>query len=226
MDQLSQWFDYSGNTGGLWADIFILIVILITGVFGWRKGIAASIFACVRWVICLVAALFGASPLQAFLDAKFGIQQRIIDRLVTTLTGAVTGRAYYQSIPVQLQKSIAEFTQETALKTATSLADTMTHILMFVLIFVVLALITSLIGKLLSRRDKDDTIGVINGFFGFLFGLFKGVILVGLLMLVLFPLLSRVSPSTAATVAENIRQSHFAVILYDHNPITMFLRLL
>ena len=224
--ELSQWFDYSGNTGGLWADIFILVVILITGVFGWRKGIAAAIFACVRWVVCLVAALFGAAPLQAFMETKFHFQERIIDRLVTTLTGAVTGRAYYQSIPLQLQRKIESFTQETALKTATSLADTITHILMFVLIFLVLALITALIGKLLSRKDKDDTIGVINGFFGFLFGIFKGVILVGLIMLILFPVLSWASPATAATVAENIRQSHFAVILYDHNPITMFLRLL
>ena len=226
MDQLSQWFDYSGNTGGLWADIFILVIILISGVFGWKKGIAAAIFSIFRWVICLVAALFGAAPLQAYIDGRFNLTERFVDRLVTTLTGAVTGRTYYKSIPLQLQKSIESFTQETAVKTATSLADTMLHILAFLFIFCVLALITALIGKLLSRKDKDDPIGFFNGLFGFFFGLARGVILVGLVMLLLFPVMGWVAPSTAATVADNIRQSHFAVILYDHNPITMFLRLL
>lgn len=226
MDQLSQWFDYSGNTGGLWADIFLLVIILISGVFGWKKGLAAAIFSIFRWVICLVAALFGAAPLQGYIDAKFNITGRFVDKLVTTLSGAVTGRTYYKSIPLQLQKSIENFTQETAVKTATQLADTMMHIMMFLLIFLVLAFITAMIGKLLSRKDKDDPIGFFNGLFGFIFGLFRGVILIGLVMLLLFPVLSWVSPSTAATVAENIRLSHFAVILYDHNPITMFLRLL
>ena len=219
-------FDYTGNTGGLYADIFLLVIILISGVFGWRRGLAAAIFSIFRWFICLGVALFGAAPAQAYLDAKFGITERIVDKLVTTLTAAVTGRTYYQSIPAQLQKSIQNFTQETAVKTATQLADTMLHIVVFILIFVVLAAITALIGRLLSRKDKDDPIGFFNGVFGFIFGLARGVILVAIVMLLLFPALSWVSPSTAATVAENIRQSHFAVILYDHNPITMFLRLL
>jgi len=219
-------FDYAGNTGGLWADIFLLVIILISGVFGWRRGLAAAIFSIFRWVICLGVALIGSAPAQAYLDARFGITERIVDKLVTTLTAAVTGRTYYKSIPLQLQKSIENFTQETALKTATQLADTIMHILVFILIFVVLAAITALIGRLLTRKSKDDPIGFFNGAFGFIFGLFRGVILVGLVMLLLFPVMSWVSPSTAATVADNIRQSHFAVILYDHNPITMFLRLL
>lgn len=200
-------------------DVLILALLFISGIAGWRKGIAAVIFSCFRWLICIVVALVGTGPAKALLIEKTSLDETIISNVKSTLTSNVLGSSFISVLPEQVHNSPG--IQDIAGKAVSNISDLIMSVIAFLIVFLGIIIITKLISIALESRNKDTPIGFINGFFGFCFGVLRGVFIVGIIMLALLPLIGFIDPRAATPIVSGIRQSQLASLFYDHNPITM-----
>ena len=169
----------------------------------------------------MIAAVVGAYPVRDFLIANTKMYTNIHSHLETTMSSPLLGSSLFEALPEQMKNSFTEYTSDAAKRIADIATDTFLLVASFFIILITLLVITKLLIMVLENKDKDNVIGFINGFLGFLFGAVRGVIIVCALMLALFPLLSMVDPEAATPVVSGIRQSMLMSLLYDHNPIGM-----
>ena len=138
------------------------------------------------------------------------------------MASPLTGTSFFEALPVQIKNTFSEFTSDAANRLADIATDTIMLVASFFLILITILVLTKLLLMVLENKDKDDVIGVVNGFFGFVFGAVRGGLIVCAIMLALFPILSMVDPEAATPVVAGIRQSMLMGLLYDHNPISLF----
>ena len=200
-------------------DILIVALLFVSAVAGWKKGLAAVVFSCFRWLICIVVSLFGALPFKAFLMEKTLLDEKITANVKSVLTSNVTGSSFISILPKQVHDSPG--IQDIAGKAVSSISDLLMSVISFLILFIGIIIITKLIAIALESRNKETPIGFINGLLGFCFGLLRGVFIVGVLMLAVLPALGFIDPRAASPIISGIRQSMLAGLFYDHNPITM-----
>lgn len=204
-------------------NVAIIALLGISAITGWRKGFAAIIFSCFRWLICIVASVFLSYPLKDLIIEKTDLQEALMSHVKTTLTSSITGSSFFSALPQQLRGTFESY--NATVKMATSMTDTLLSVIAFLLVFIVLIIVTKLFEMALSHKKKDDPVGVMNGLLGGAMGLLRGVFIVSIIMLALFPLLSFADPRAASPIVNGIRQSEIAALFYDHNPITMLFQM-
>ena len=203
-------------------DVIIVCIFGLSCVLGWKKGLAAVIFSTFRWVICMAVSVIGAYPVRDFLIENTKMYNSIHSHLEATMASPVTGSSFFNALPTQLKNTFSDFTTDAAKRLADISTDTIMLVASFFLILITLLVMTKLLLLVLENKDKDDVIGFINGFFGFVFGAVRGALIVCAIMLALFPILSMIDPEAATPVVAGIRQSMIMGLLYDHNPISLF----
>ena len=202
-------------------DIMIVAIIGLSAVFGWRKGLASVIFSCFRWLICIVVSAIGSYPLKSYIVRNTQFDDAIQEHVKNILLVPGTGNEYFISAPEQIQNAFSGYQQNIASSMALSITDRLMNILSFLLIAVVLIILTRLILLALESRKKRGPIGIFNGILGFLFGVLRGVFIISVVMLALFPILSFTDPQAASPIIDGVRQSTLASLFYDHNPISL-----
>ena len=209
-------------------NIVLIALVAISAVRGWRNGLAAVIFSCFRWMICIGGAAFAAFPIKKYLIENTTIDDVIVNHVKSTMTSSITGSSFFMAMPVQLRGVFTTYQQNASVKIASSTSETLLKVISFLFAFIVLIIITKLFGlliKFLSRKKKKGAIGIFNAFLGGCFGILRGVFIVSLAMLALFPLLSFADPRAVSPIVNGIRQSEIACLLYDNNPILMLFQM-
>ena len=200
-------------------DIIIFIIIGLSAAHGWKKGLASVLFSCFRWIICIVVAVVFDGPFKEFFTDLTGIDEAIHSRLKVTMSTSFSGNTFFSVIPEQLQGHVEGYQQNIANQIATSVSDVLVRVISFLVLAILIIVITGIIAKLLESRDKESPIGFANGLFGLVFGLLRGVFMVGLLMLIVFSIIGFTDPNAMSPIVSGIRSSYLAGIFYDHNPI-------
>lgn len=203
-------------------DIILICIFGLSCILGWRKGLGAVVFSCFRWLFCMGLSVIGAYPVKNYLLEHTELYESLHSHMEITMSSPLTGNSFFQALPIQVRSSISEFSNTAVKKIADTAADTTMLVISFFIILIFLLVITKLILIVLENKDKDDAIGFINGFLGFCFGAVRGVLIVCVIMLALFPLLGFIDPEAATPVVSGIRQSVIMGLLYDHNPISLF----
>ncbi len=202
-------------------NIVLIALVAISTIRGWRRGIASVIFSCFRWLICIAGSAFAAFPVMDFLIKKTAIDDSIMTHVKATMSSSLTGSSFFLAVPAQLRSVFDTYQQNTAIKVATSMSETLMKVIAFLISFVILIIVTKLFAIAINHFQKKGPIGLVNSFFGGVFGLLRGVFVVSLVMLALFPLLSFADPRAISPIVNGIRQSEIASLLYDYNPILM-----
>ena len=200
-------------------NIVLIALVAISAVRGWRKGLAGVIFSCFRWFICIIGSIFAAFPVRDFLIEKSSIDEVIATHVKGTLSSVATGSSFFSAAPSQLKNAFVTYQQSTATKVANSMSDTLMKVIAFLLSFIILIIITKLFALALNHKKKKGPIGLANAFLGGCFGLLRGVFIISIVMLALFPLLSFADPRAISPIVNGIRQSEVAALFYDNNPI-------
>lgn len=203
-------------------DIILICIFGLSCILGWRKGLGAVVFSCFRWLICMGLSVIGAYPVKNFLIEHTGMYDSIHSHMEITMSSPLTGSAFFMALPEQIRNSFTEFSEAAVKRIADTATDTTMLVIAFFIILIFLLVITKLILMVLENKDKDDPIGFINGLLGFCFGAVRGVLILCVIMLALFPLLGFIDPEAATPVVSGIRQSVIMGLLYDHNPISLF----
>lgn len=210
------------TTARICFDIIIVCIFGLSCVLGWKKGLGAVVFSCFRWLICMGVAIIGAYPVRNFLMDHTGLYKSLHSHMEITMNSPLTGNSFFQALPEQIRNSVSSFSESAVQKIADTAAGTTMLVISFFIILIFLLVITKLILLFLENKDKDSAIGFINGLLGFVFGAVRGIIIVCIIMLALYPILSFIDPEAATPVVSGIRQSQIMGLLYDHNPISLF----
>lgn len=214
---------YTGSTASMMVDIAIVFTIMISLALGWSKGFLASVFSFVRWIVCIIASLFLANPAKTWLCLHTGMDESITSHLTEAISSALANNTLFSFVPEHFRMGITDATQATATRLIGSVVDTLILTVSFIIILVLLLILTKLLVMVLENKDKDDPIGFINGLCGSVFGFLRGLLIVSLVMLILFPILSLFSADSASPLLEAINQSLIGSILYNQNPLTIIL---
>lgn len=198
-------------------DIIIGVILIVTMVFGFRKGFIYSIIHTLGWFGAMVAAFFAAGPVRKLVEANTDISDRIYLIFAEKLSiSSDTLHVSLESLPPLVGQGI-----DTSMAGATEiLAEKLTLLTMTILCFIVTLLVIKAIIFLvtigISSKKKGFT-GAADGILGLVAGLLRGAVFVFLFLAVLVPLVNLVSPVSTQLVVDSLNSSHLAGTLYDNN---------
>ncbi|MGI6177200.1 MAG: CvpA family protein [Eubacterium sp.] len=207
-------------------DIAILFVIVLSAILGWRKGILATLFSFVRWLICILVAVFGASSLCNFFYAKTDLPESLSIHIENSIAFTVSNTKLQSVLPDAFKNMAADASIQTAEAIGDKLAKVLMLIFCFFIVLIIAAIITGIILRILEhygKHKKSNPIGLMNGILGGVFGLFRGVIIVSVIMLLFIPFVTNIDPDASKPMVSAIRNSYLGGFFYDKNPITTLL---
>ncbi len=204
-------------------DIFILFIIILSAILGWRSGLVASVFNLIGFLFCMVASVLLTSPAKSWLLENTTFADKIKSHISDTITSNSVGESFFEIMPNHLRGVFEEYTQIAADKLATSLGETILTVFTFVSIFLILNITLNVIVFIISHKKDKDAIHFFNGIGGFAFGAIRGVFIVSIFMLIVTTAISFMHPESAAPAVDAIRGSVLAELIYDENPLIVIL---
>lgn len=203
-------------------DIIVIGILVLTMVFGFRRGFIYTISHTLGWVASLVAAFLLASPLRDLMTEKTQIDDSIYFALFDKLSlSSDSLTASTQSFPLIIGQTVSEATENAAMAIAEKITELTTLLLCFFAILLVAKIIFFFLTTAASRREKKGFTGFTDGLLGMLAGFLKGVVFVFLFLALLLPVTNLVSPFSAELILGSLDSSHFARALYDNNYLVL-----
>jgi uncharacterized membrane protein required for colicin V production len=228
-----------------WMDVLISVICIVNCIKGWMKGLIASAFQVVSFLIAIIVAKKYYSVVSEFLLKQpivfEKIQNQISNRLQSVLnTQAIPGsivaeRNIFQllKIPESMEKWLMQNKeiQVYSAKAMGGVNDLISNMLVrmivdflsIFLIFIAVKMILSIIGNILNRIGKHSMLKGCNRFGGLLFGFTKSLFIIFIFLGLLVPILAVTGNSV---LAEGLEQSILAGYLYNHNPMIRILKII
>ncbi len=186
-------------------DFLLLAVLTLFAVCGWRRGFARSVYGVGRLIGAIAITAGFGSVFSAFLDARFlypRIRPAVYARL-STLAEGVGGRAdaLLEAMPSYLREHIAFDGTDATLSldatvdswsntAAAGLSGAIAAVIGRILLFVAAFFLLTLLGRLLRRVVRFGPLATLDSVLGLILGLFGGVAVVLLGMMLLPSLLT------------------------------------
>lgn len=198
-------------------DIIIGIILIVTMVFGFRKGFVYSIIHTLGWFGSMVLSFFATGPVRKLVEDNTDISDRIY--LIFTEKLSISSDSLHVSLE-SLPPLVGQGIDTSIAGAAQTLAEQLTFLTMTILCFIVTLLVIKAVIFLvtigISSKKKGFT-GAADGILGLVAGLLRGIVFVFLFLAVLAPLINLVSPTSTQLVVDSLNSSHLAGTLYDNN---------
>lgn len=205
-------------------DIIILAILVITMVFGFRKGFMYAFIHTLGWILSIVIGFSGAGMLKEQLVLHTMLDEnlyaKLSERLVQSFDAATSSA---DTLPLILNQSIDTAASNAGQVLAQQLTDLFLIIFSFLLIVVAIKLICFLLTQIFSRKKNKNFIGFVDGILGLVAGSIKGILLVFLFLMLLLPAVNLMSPESMKLVLSALEDSTLAGTLYDANFLVLVL---
>lgn len=209
---------------GIIMDIITVGILLLSMIFGARKGFAMTVMSFVQWFGCIVAGLiFGERAKEALIE-KTLIDETINEQILNHIETTIEESSSYLAMPDLFASSINGTTGELLYGTAGSITSVIMTVLGFLTVVLGIKIVSFFFVHIFSRKYHDGVAGFFDGFLGFLFGIGRGILLILLFYTVLVPVLGVIWPSFAEFAVTSIDDSYTAKLLYDNNMLLILLR--
>lgn len=195
------------------SDISICIIILISMIMGYRKGLIGTLVHTFGWIIALVGAWFSLPYASEFLRDRTEIYESILSR--TTEVLSPSSESFMPEI-------ITENINDLVSSIAEHISDAIYSVIVFIAAAILIRIVLLLLSKLFDG-ERDTAIGFVSGVSGMLLGLLRGVIIVVILTALLFPGMSLMSSDTSEKISSDLDDSRIAILLYENNPIVEYI---
>lgn len=218
------------------ADIIIVLIVIVFGFFGLKKGFMKSLLSFAGVFLALVIAFIFADNISAALvDTQLG---KIINDFSLKMLNGIGGLmttvvpsydellgTLSQTLPMVIAKILAEsinkYTGDIANKTiAELLTPTLSNILLtilsFVIIFVVLLIVFAIVKAIVGAITDLPIIKQLDKALGFVLGVIKGIVFVYVILLVLSFVSGAPFMQSVMTI---MNESKLALYLYNNNLI-------
>ncbi len=199
-------------------DIAILVVVIIFGLFGFRRGLVKSIVSFAGVIVAFIVARIFYLSFATTLANKTGWDSKIAgwvyERLMATYP---SGNITLNQTPSSFKWFFSKLFNENAAQYDTvqafsnGISAFVMNILAFVIIFLAIILLIALLGIVLDKVMKLPGLSFVNKLGGFGIGLAKGILICAVLvsLITFFSIFSK-SP----TLSELFANSVFAKYLY------------
>lgn len=199
-------------------DIILAIIVLICLIAGFKRGFVHTFSHTLGWVISLLAAFFGATPLRTLISKHTGIYdaiyQHFFDKFDTS-TGDIT--TYIDALPKMFQTNLDDMTSDIIETLATDFADLLSLVLCFIAIFIAAKLILFVIMHAFSKKYRKGFTGFFDGLLGLIAGGITGIILVFIILTLLIPGTEFLAPDKVESISKIMDSSYISRTLYDNN---------
>ena len=205
-------------------DIIILIILVLTMVFGFRRGFVYSFIHTLGLIGSLAAAFLFRKPVQGLISDNTMLDENFYNTIfenVSTSLNSVLGPA--DTLPLILTDKINAAADDTAAVIAQNLTDFALQIISFFAIFIVVKLLCYIIISIFSRKNNDGFTGFFDGLLGLIAGLIKGLLIVFVFLALLAPGMNLMSPASAEIFMTALDNSYIAKTLYDANFLMLIL---
>lgn len=205
-------------------DIIILIILVLTMVFGFRRGFVYSFMHTLGLIGSLAAAFIFAKPVQGLISEKTMLDENFYNTIfenVSSSLNSVLGPT--DTLPLILTTKINETADDTAAMIAQNLTDFALQVISFFAIFIVVKLICYIIISIFSRRNNDGFVGFFDGLLGLIAGFIKGLLIIFVFLALLAPGMNLMSPASAEIFMTALDNSYIAKTLYDANFLLLIL---
>lgn len=205
-------------------DIIILIILVLTMVFGFRRGFVYSFIHTLGLIGSLAAALIFRKPVQGLISERTMLDENLYNTIfdnVSTSLNSILGPT--DTLPLILTTKINNAADDTAAAVAQGLTDFALQVISFFAIFIVVKLLCYIIISIFSRRNNDGFVGFFDGLLGLIAGFIKGILIVFVFLALLAPGMNLMSPASAEIFMTALDNSYIAKTLYDANFLLLIL---
>ncbi|MBQ0004936.1 MAG: CvpA family protein [Clostridiales bacterium] len=203
-------------------DLIVVGILLIATVRGKVCGFLETV---IRFLALIGALVLGVmfTPQTAQLLYATRIDEHLMDRLNAIAEDGIIDFANY--IPEVLSNTFGAIEDISLRVTVLHFTNVAITIFAFMLIVIgVWIIATLLIKKIRKSKREKGVIGSVDSSVGLLIGAIKGIILVFLFLAFLFPLAGIFMPEQIQTINEQLNNSFVAGMLYDINPLLIFMK--
>lgn len=201
---------------GLMMDIAVLGILLLSTIWGARKGLALTVSNFMQWFVCLILGFVFCHKASELLADYTGLEEWIRNAVESQIETTLEESPIYRLLPDLFNGWIDSSTD--------SITSALMTIIAFLFIVFGIKLISFLVTQAFSRKYNDGVTGFIDGLLGFLFGLGRGLILAMLFFAVLVPILGLFMPGLSASISDAMETSSIAKIFYDENVLLILIR--
>ncbi|MBR4020959.1 MAG: CvpA family protein [Firmicutes bacterium] len=209
---------------GMILDILAAVILLLSIIWGARKGFAKTCLSFTQWFICIIAGFFLCTTIKEQLIEHTTLDEAIHNYILDQVQTGIETSAPYQSMPDLFSQWMQEESNEFIYGSCASITDIILTVLAFLLIILVVKIIGGVVVLLFSKEYHDGVIGCIDGVLGFLFGAVRGILMQFVLFALLVPVLTLLPGTLSIAVKTAIDQSMIASVLYDDNLLLILLR--
>ena len=205
-------------------DIIILIILVLTMVFGFRRGFVYSFIHTLGLIGSLAAAFIFAKPVQGLISERTMFDENLYNTIfdnVSTSLNSMLGPT--DTLPLILTTKINAAADDTVAAVAQGLTDFALQVISFFAIFIVVKLLCYIIISIFSRRNNDGFVGFFDGLLGLIAGMIKGLLIVFVFLALLAPGMNLMSPASAEIFMTALDNSYIAKTLYDANFLLLIL---
>ena len=205
-------------------DIIILIILVLTMVFGFRRGFVYSFIHTLGLIGSLVAAFIFAKPVQSLVSEKTMLDENLYNTIFENVSSSLNSMlGPTDTLPLILTTNINAAADGTAAVIAQNLTGFAMQVISFLVIFIVVKLICYIIISIFSKRNSDGFVGFFDGLLGLIAGFIKGILIVFVFLALLAPGMNLMSPASAEIFVTALDNSYIAKTLYDANFLLLIL---
>lgn len=203
-------------------DILVIVILTAAMVLGFRSGFVYTFIHTVGWIIAVLIGFIWSPQARGFIELHTNIYDSLYDKFFNKFSDSFT---LADDTVGHLPKIIVKAIENTETTLASSIADTMTElcitVISFLAIVITVKIVLWVVTELLSKKKNEGFKGMIDGLLGLAAGIVRGFLIVFVVLALLVPVSSFVSPETAAAISQNLDESVFAKDLYDNNLIML-----
>lgn len=209
---------------GMILDILAAVILLLSILWGARKGFAKTCLSFTQWFICILAGFFLCTTVKERLIEHTTLDEAIHNYILDQVQTTIEASAPYQSMPDLFSQWIQDADNDFIYGSCASITDIILTVLAFLLIILLVKIAGGLMILLVSKDYHDGVIGFLDGVLGFLFGAVRGILLLFILFALLVPVLTLLPGTLSVALKTAMDQSMIASVLYDDNLLLILLR--
>lgn len=209
---------------GIIMDIVVVAILLLSTIFGMRKGLVLTVISFMQWFVCVILGFVFCEEVKAFLIDHTELDDTLTEYISAHAEASIETSASYQAMPDLFGSWINEASGSFIYGTSASIASVLLSVIAFLLVVAGIKILCFLLARLFSRKYNTGAAGFLDGLLGFLFGFVRGVILIFLFFALLVPVLGLLWPELSKTITQAMDDSYMAGFLYDDNVLLILMR--
>lgn len=206
-------------------DILTIVIIVLAGILGYRKGFVHTLIHTVGWVGAVVLAYLLTPGAAAYARENTGLYDWLYSVVAKKFDVSLDAiETATKSLPDSIAPAVDDYSTDIVGGIAEQLTGIFGTILVFVFLFFLLKVLLWLILRLFSKDYNDGFTNFADGLLGMLFGFLRGFILVLVLLAAMLPLINVMSTGLTETLTASLANSHIAGYLYNENFLLMLIQ--